>query len=290
MSAPQSTPRPERGARRIAAGVWAAGAAVVAAVAGLAIALPVTLASASSTAGTASGAVKPTIVLEHGAWTDASSWSKVTTLLQRDGYTVLAPPDPLRGLAADAAYLSAFIKQRTTGPVVLVGHSYGGAVITNAALSDPNVKALVYVDAFVPDQHETILGLLGGHGNPNALFDLVQVPGQPPANPDVYVKTALFPQLLAGDLPPATAATLAAEQRPLAFHALAEPSGVPAWKTLPSWDLVGTRDKILPPALQLSMARRAGSHIVEVPASHLAMLSHPDATADLIVAAARSIH
>jgi pimeloyl-ACP methyl ester carboxylesterase len=281
MSTPESTPRPKRGLRRIAA---------VAALAALTIALPATLASASSTDAPASGAAKPTIVLEHGAWADASSWSKVTTRLQNDGYTVLAPPNPLRGVAADAAYLAAFINQRTTGPVVLVGHSYGGAVITNAALSAPNVKALVYVDAFAPDQNETILGLQGGGGDPNALFDVVQVPGQPLTNPDLYVKTALFPQLLANDLPAATGAQLATSQRPIAFNALVERSGVPAWKTLPSWYLVGTQDRVLPPALQLSMAKRAGSHIVQVPASHLAMLSQPGATADLITAAAQSIH
>jgi pimeloyl-ACP methyl ester carboxylesterase len=281
MSTSQSTPRRKRGLRRIA---------VVAALAAFAVALPATLASASSTAAPPSGAAKPTIVLEHGAWADASTWATVTTRLQDDGYTVLAPPDPLRGVAADAAYLAAFINQRTTGPVVLVGHSYGGAVITNAALSAPNVKALVYVDAFVPDQNETILGLQGGGGDPNALFDFVQVPGQPSTNPDVYIKTALFPQLLANDLPAATGATLAAGQRPIAFGALVEPSGVPAWKTLPSWYLVGTQDRVLPPALQLSMAQRAGSHIVQVPASHLAMLSHPEATAALITEAAGSIH
>jgi pimeloyl-ACP methyl ester carboxylesterase len=281
MSAPQSTPRRRRGLRRIAA---------VAALAALAVALPATLASASSTDTPASDAAKPTIVLEHGAWADASSWSKVTTRLQDDGYTVLAPPDPLRGIAADAAYLAAFINQRTTGPVVLVGHSYGGAVITNAALSAPNVKALVYIDAFAPDQNETILGLQGGGGNPNALFDFVQVPGQPPTNPDLYFKTALFPQAFANDLPAATGAQLAASQRPIAFGALVEPSGVPAWKALPSWYLVGTKDNVIAPSLQLSMARRAGSHIAQVPASHLAMLSHPDATADLVIAAAESIH
>jgi pimeloyl-ACP methyl ester carboxylesterase len=281
VSTPQSTPRRKRGLRRIAA---------VAALATLAIALPATLASASSADTPASGAAKPTIVLEHGAWADASSWSKVTARLQDDGYTVLAPPDPLRGIAADAAYLAAFITQRTTGPVVLVGHSYGGAVITNAALSAPNVKALVYIDAFAPDQNETILGLQRGGGDPNALFDFVQVPGQPPTDPDLYVKTALFPQLFANDLPATTGAQLAAGQRPIAFGALVEPSGVPAWKTVPSWYLVGTQDRVLPPALQLSMAQRAGSHIVRVPASHLAMLSHPDATAGLIAAAANSIH
>ena len=115
-------------------------------------------------------APKPTIVLVHGAWADASSWAPVTTRLQQRGYTVLAVPNPLRGLSSDAAYLTAVLQQRTSGPVVLVGHSYGGAVVTNAALSDPDVKALVYVDAFVPDQGETVLGLQGG-GDPSAAGD-----------------------------------------------------------------------------------------------------------------------
>jgi len=230
---------------------------------------------------------KPTIVLVHGAWADASSWAKVTARLQGKGYAVLSVPNPLRGLGSDAAYLAAILQQRTSGPVVLVGHSYGGAVVTNAALSDPDVEALVYVDAFVPDQGESILGLLGG-GDPNALFDVVQYPGAPAGDVDLYVKSAVFPGVFANDLPAATAAQLAAAQRPIALSALLEPSGAPAWKTLPSWYLLGANDHILPPALQLSMAQCAHSRITKVPSSHLPMLSRPDAVTDLIIAAARA--
>jgi pimeloyl-ACP methyl ester carboxylesterase len=263
----------------------------VAALAVLAAAVPASIA----TAGTPPRpmAPKPTIVLVHGAWADASSWAPVTSRLQRAGYTVLSPPNPLRGLAGDAAYLAAFLAQRTAGPVILVGHSYGGAVVTDAALSDPDVKALVYVDAFVPDQGESILGLLasapGGAGDPNALFDAVGYPGAPPGDVDLYIKTAVFPAAFAGDLPAATAAKLAAGQRPITLAALSEPSGVPAWKTLPSWYVVGAADGILPPALQLTMAQRAGSHVIRIPASHLSMLSHPDAVTAVILVAARSL-
>ncbi|GAA4720293.1 alpha/beta fold hydrolase [Phytohabitans rumicis] len=253
------------------------------------LAAPATLASASAVATTSGSArPKPTIVLVHGAWADASSWAKVTGRLQQDGYTVLAPPNPLRGLGSDAAYLAAFIQQRTTGPVVLVGHSYGGAVITNAALADPDVRALVYIDAFVPDQGETILGLQGGGADPNALFDAVQYPGAPTGDVDLYLKLAVFPQVFAGDLPAATAANLAAAQRPITLSALLEPSGIPAWKSLPSWYLLGTEDHAIAPSLQRFMAQRAGSHLVKVRASHASPLSRPDTVEGLIVAAARS--
>ena len=248
-----------------------------------ALATPATFASASTAQYDSPS--KPTVVLVHGAWADASSWAKVTSRLQDDGYRVLAAPNPLRGLSSDAAYLAAFLQQRTTGPVVLVGHSYGGAVITNAALSDPDVKALVYVDAFVPDQGETVLGLQGGGGDPTALFDFVQYPGAPPGDVDLYIKLGVFPQVFANDLPATTAAQLAASQRPITFGALQEPSGAPAWRSLPSWYLVGTDDHILPPALQLFMAQRAESTITQVPASHLSMLSRPGAVVRLIVAA-----
>ena len=230
---------------------------------------------------------KPTIVFVHGAWADASSWAEVSQRLQRRGYTVLAAPNPLRGLSADAAYLSAFLAQRTTGPVVLVGHSYGGAVVTNAAGSDPDVKALVYVNAFVPDEGETVLGLQGG-GDPSALFDTVQYPGAPQGDVDLYVKQAVFPKAVAGDLPAATAARLAAAQRPITLSALTEPSGPPAWKKLPSWYVLGTEDGILPASLQQTMAKRAGSKVTMVPAAHLSMLSEPDAVVDVIASAAKS--
>jgi pimeloyl-ACP methyl ester carboxylesterase len=263
------------------------GRTVLAAVVLAVIALAVPSAAAASTTWS-QPTPKPTIVLVHGAWADASSWAKVTSRLQRDGYAVLSPPNPLRGLRGDAAYLAAFLHQRTTGPVVLVGHSYGGAVITNAALSDPDVKALVYVNAFAPDEGETVLGLQGG-GDPNTLFDFVQYPGAPTGDVDLYIKTAVFPNAFANDLPATTGAQLATAQRPITFSALQEPSGAPAWKSLPSWYVVGTADNILAPSLQLSMARRADSRITTVDASHLSMQSRPDTVEQIIRTAARSI-
>lgn len=256
---------------------------LVALLALVAVVTPATLAAASHPA-----PPKPTIVLVHGAWADASSWATVTSRLQGRGYTVLAPPNPLRGLSVDAAYLSAFLAQRTTGPVVLVGHSYGGAVITNAALSDPDVRALVYVNAFVPDQGDTLLGLQGGGGDPTALFDFVAYPGAPAGDVDLYIKAAVFPQAFANDLSAATGAQLAAAQRPITFSALQEPSGPAAWKSIPSWYLLGTDDHILPPALQRSMAEHAHARITEVRASHLSMLSKPDAVERVILDAVRS--
>jgi pimeloyl-ACP methyl ester carboxylesterase len=267
----------------------------VTALAALAAVIPAAIANAGTSSGNGTATnhattPKPTIVLVHGAWADASSWAPVTSRLQRLGYTVLAAPNPLRGLGSDAAYLDAFLQQHTSGPVILVGHSYGGAVITNAALADPEVKGLVYIDAFAPDQGDTILGLQGGGGDPTALFDAVAYPGAPAGDADLYIKTALFPQLFAAGLPAATTAALAAAQRPIALSALTEPSGFPAWKTLPSWYLVGTDDQILPPALQLTMAQRAHSHIVRVAAPHLAMLAKPDAVTALIVTAVCAAH
>jgi pimeloyl-ACP methyl ester carboxylesterase len=270
-----SRPGPDRRASAIIAAVLAV----------IALLAPATLASAGPAASYPTP--KPTIVLVHGAWADASSWALVTRRLQDDGYTVLAPPNPLRGLASDAAYLATFIQQRTTGPVVLVGHSYGGAVITNAGLSDPDIKALVYVDAFAPDQGETILGLQGGGGDPNSLFDAVAYPGAPPGDVDLYLKLAVFPQVFAGDLP-AAAAQLATVQRPVTLSALLEPSAAPAWKHLPSWYLLGTDDHAIAPSLQLFMAQRAHSHITTVRSSHASPLSRPAAVENLIVAAARA--
>jgi pimeloyl-ACP methyl ester carboxylesterase len=171
--------------------------------------------------------------------------------------------------------------------VILVGHSYGGAVVTNAALADPDVKALVYVNAFVPDQGETILGLQGGGGDPSVLFDAVQYTGAPPGDVELYLKLAVFPHVFAGDLAAATAAQLATAQRPITLSALLQPSGAPAWKSPPSWYLLGTDDHAIAPTLQLFMARRAGSHLTEVRASHVSMLSRPDTVEGLIVAAAR---
>jgi pimeloyl-ACP methyl ester carboxylesterase len=249
--------------------------------------------AATARAATAHGGSKPTVVLVHGAWADSGSWDQVVARLQRQGYTVVAFPNPLRGLPDDSAYLAAFLGT-ISGPIVLVGHSYGGTVITNAATGNPNVKALVYVDAFIPAEGET-LGQLASlepgscvGGDPTQVFDLVPYPGAPPGAVDTYVKQSLFPSCFANDLPAKQAAVLAATQRPLSTVSLGQPSGPPAWVDIPSWALVGTVDRVIPPAAQLFMAERAGARIVEVKASHLSMISHPGAVTRLVIAAARS--
>lgn len=234
---------------------------------------------------------KPSIVLVHGAWADASSWNGVIPLLQRDGYTVLAPPNPLRSLSGDAASLRAFLAT-IPGPIVLVGHSYGGAVITNAATDNANVKALVYVDAFAPDQGEIINGLVGVGsalaGDPSTLFDVRPYSGAPAGDADVYLKPNVVIADFAQDIPRRQAAVLATTQRPITFVAGNEPSGTPAWRTIPSWYLLGTHDLIITPEAQKAMAKRAGSRIAHVNSSHVSLISHPGAVAGLIRAADRA--
>ncbi|WP_079138219.1 alpha/beta fold hydrolase [Actinacidiphila rubida] len=231
---------------------------------------------------------KPTVVLVHGAWADGSSWAGVTARLQDEGYTVDVVPDTLRGVATDSANLHAFL-ETITGPIVLVGHSYGGMVISNAAVGVTNVKSLVYVDAFIPDEGESAGQLSTGSAlavkDPSTVFNTVSIPNGG-GNVDLYVKPDLFPKIFAAGVAPAKAAVLAAGQRPLAGSALSEPSGPVAWKTLPSWALIGTADKVIPPAEQQYMADRAGSHIVKVDAPHLSMVAKPGAVTDLITAAA----
>lgn len=237
---------------------------------------------------------KPTVVLVHGAWADGSSWDGVTEDLQKQGYTVDVPPNPLRGLAPDSAYLRDYLKT-VKGPIVLVGHSYGGAVITDAATGDKQVKALVYVDAFIPDKGESLLSLLTPKNpeepglNPEELFNFVPFPGAPKGVSDWYLKTEAFIGALANGLPRAEADVLAATQRPIASNALVEKSSAPAWKTIPSWDVIGTEDHILPPQLQEFMAKRAGSHITDVKAPHLSLISDPGAVAKVIVTAAEHV-
>lgn len=233
---------------------------------------------------------KPTIVLVHGAWADSGSWNGVIARLQLAGYTVDAPPNPLRGVSYDSAYLADFLS-KITGPVVLVGHSYGGFVITNAATGNPNVKALVYDDAFIPAQGDTLLGLASAEPGSclgSSPFIAVPYPGGPTGDVDLYVQASVFPGCFANGLPPAEGAVLAATQRPLPFSALSEPSGPPAWKTIPSWDIVGTADNVLPPAEQLVMAHNAGASITEVHAPHLSMITDPGVVASVIIQAARA--
>ena len=255
---------------------------------------PARAAATATAASQWSGGTRPVIVLEHGAWADASSWDSVITDLQRAGFTVYAPPDPLRGLSSDAAYLHDFLTKNPAlqgKPVVLVGHSYGGAVITNAAVGDPEVKALVYVDAFIPDKGQTVEGLLGKVpgsciANPATSFLPVPYPGAPAGSVDLYLQASRFSGCFASGLPATAAAELAATQRPLASAAVMQPSGPPAWAKVPSWALIGTADKVIPPAELLAMARHAGAHVTKVNAGHLSLISHPAAVTSVIIQAA----
>jgi pimeloyl-ACP methyl ester carboxylesterase len=236
---------------------------------------------------------RPTVVLVHGAWADSSSWAGVVRRLQRDGFTVDVPPDPLRGLAFDPAFLADFL-HTISGPIVLVGHSYGGAVITNAATGNKQVKALVYVDAFAPDKGQTLGQLVSAvpgscvaAADPTTVFNLVPFPGAPAGVFDAYVKQSLFPSCFANGLSTREARVLAATQEPLSTIALGQKSGVPAWKTIPSWAVVGTADRVILPSVQLAMARHAHAHITKVRAPHLSMISDPGVVTRVIVDAAR---
>ncbi len=233
---------------------------------------------------------KPTIVLVHGAWADASSWNAVSTELRGQGFTVFSPPNLLRGVATDAAYISSFVAQRTTGPVVLVGHSYGGFVITNATGDD--VKALVYVDAFIPDEGEVVFQILGGSGSaldvpdPTTVLDLVGYPGSPEGDLEAFLKADTVHQSFAQDLGEDDRWLIVESQRPITLGANTTPSGAGAWKSLPSWAVVGTEDRVIPPATQRSMAERAGATITEAAGSHVSMVSQPEVTIEAILAAA----
>src|SRR6202050_804206 len=249
------------------------------------------IASAHTTTRAAtSGAPKPTIVLEHGAWANTASWNGVLQRLQADGYPVYAPPNPLQGLTYDSAYLADFLHS-ISGPIVLVGHSYGGAVITNAATGDSQVKALVYVDAFAPAQGQTLAQLLTAYPGSCAVpanLNVVPFPGAPSGVGDAYIKQSVYPSCMANGLPAAEARVLAVTQRPIATAALTQQSGVPAWKTIPSWAVGGTADHAIPLALQLAMAKSAHAHITRVDASHLSMISNPGVVTNVILDAVRA--
>ena len=265
-------------------------AAVIVAMAGLVIPFSQIGSARAAEAGTAGGGAKPTIVLVHGAWADTSSWNGVIRRLQADGYTVYAPPDPLQGLPYDSAYLADFLHS-ISGPIVLVGHSYGGAVITNAATGDPQVKALVYVDAFAPAQGQTLEQLLASVPGSCAIpanLNVVPFPGAPAGVGEAYIKQSVFPSCMADGLPAAEAHVLAVTQLPIATIALTQPTGVPAWETIPSWAVVGTADHAIPLALQLAMANTAHAHVTEVDAPHLSMVSDPGTVTNVILQAVRA--
>jgi pimeloyl-ACP methyl ester carboxylesterase len=235
---------------------------------------------------------KPTIVLVHGAFADGSSWNDVIERLQRQGYTVEAPGNPLRGVGIDSAYLASMVNQ-LDGPVLLVGHSYGGAVITSAASDATGVVGLVYVAAFAPDQGE-VLGDVAASSK-DSLLGTAQIQREYPTGaggetaPEFLVDPARFQEVFAADLPAEQAAVLAATQRPVAAAAFSDVSGPPAWKTLPSWAVVATADKAAGTDIVRSMAQRAGAEIVEVDASHVVMVSQPQAVTELILKALHDV-
>jgi pimeloyl-ACP methyl ester carboxylesterase len=233
-----------------------------------------------------------TVVLVHGAFADASSWTGVIERLQQAGVQVTAPANPLRGISIDSAYIASVFNQ-IPGPILAVGHSYGGAVISNAATNAKNVVGLVYVAAFAPEEGERLGDVESGSKDSvlnSALVPLHYPTGQ---GTETAVEFAINPAQLreafAADLPAEQAALLAATQRPAAELAFSEPSGVPAWKTLPSWAVVATGDKAAGSDVIRSMARRAGATITEVEGSHVIMISQPQVVTDVILNAVAAV-
>ena len=236
--------------------------------------------------------MKPTIVLVHGAFADGSSWAGVIQRLQQQGYTVVAPANPLRGVLADSAYLASLLGQ-IDGQVLLAGHSYGGAVISNAAASAPNVLGLVFVAAFAPDEGERL-----GEVTPrskDSILNPALVQYNYPAGPggetavEFGINPARLREAFAADLPEEQTALISATQRPISAAAFSDASGPAAWKKLPSWAVVATGDKAAGADLVRSMAQRAGADIVEVEGSHVIMISQPQAVTDHILTAARAV-
>jgi pimeloyl-ACP methyl ester carboxylesterase len=234
---------------------------------------------------------EPTVVLVHGAFADASSWNGVITLLQKKGVQVTAPANPLRGIAEDSAYTASVLAQ-IDGPVLAVGHSYGGAVITNAADKADNVVGLVYVAAFAPDEGER-LGEVEA-GSKDSVLNPALVPRTYPtasggSATEFYIDPPQAREAFAGDLSDEQASLIAATQRPVAEAAFSEPNGPPAWKHLPSWAVVATGDKAAGSDVTRSMAERAGAKITEVEGSHVIMVSRPEAVTEVILEAMAAV-
>jgi pimeloyl-ACP methyl ester carboxylesterase len=236
----------------------------------------------------AGSTTRPTIVLVHGDWADASSWTGVIERLQDRGFTVVAPPNLLRGPAADSAYLASYL-QTISGPVVLVAHSYGGFVITNAATGNPNIKALVYIDSFMPAEGEIAGALVASWGSCVDESALNAVPYD--GGVDLYLRWEANPpypgfiDCFANGVGREDARVLAAVQRPAAAAQFSVPSGPPAWKTIPSWSLIGTLDHVIPRPLLEEMSSRAGAHITRVRAGHLTPITRPADVTKVILSA-----
>jgi pimeloyl-ACP methyl ester carboxylesterase len=235
---------------------------------------------------------KPTIVLVHGGWDNSTGWNAVVAELQKRGFDVIAPANPLRDLASDSAYVSSVL-DTIEGPIVLVGHSYGGAVITNAAIGHGNVKALVYIAAFAPDEGESLFQLVtmnpGSQIGPATLITRpYPLPGGGEGT-DLYLTREGVRTAFAQDLPRKTTDLMFATQRPFSQEAFVEPSGTPAWKSIPSWYLVASDDHAIPPMTERFMATRAGAQTSEVYSSHVPQISQPDAVTQIILQAAASV-
>ncbi|MEU8327752.1 alpha/beta hydrolase [Micromonospora sp. NPDC048839] len=238
---------------------------------------------------------RPTIVLVHGAWADGSSWSGEIRRLQARGFEVQVAPQPSRGPTIDSGYLKDFLST-IEGPVVIAAHSYGGFVTSDAATGNKNVKAIVFVDAFAPDKGETVEELTAGSGSilepaltdPTSVFKLVPFPGAPEGAADAYVLPKVFIPGFANGLPRRQAEVLAVTQTALATNALAVPATEPAWKTIPVWAVIGTEDRVIPPASQEAMMKRAGADITKIDAGHLGLISHPGEVTEVILEAART--
>jgi pimeloyl-ACP methyl ester carboxylesterase len=259
-------------------------AAVAAAAVGVSVAAP------AAHAATQPPTQKPTVVLVHGAFVDGSEWDSVIGHLQHDGYKVIAPANPTRGLAYDSAYLRSVLGT-IHGPVVLAGHSYGGSVLTQAAVGEKQVKALVYIAAIVPDKGESVSSL--GAKFPATELNSSLVPSTYPlpgggTGVELSVKADKFHDAVAADAPQAIADVAAAAQRPSAANIFTDKTTAVAWKTIPSWDLVTTQDHAINPAEQQFMANRAHAHTVEVNSSHAVPGTHPDAVTSIIEQAAQA--
>ena len=235
-----------------------------------------------------SDSARPTVVLVHGAFTDSSSWNDVITFLRDDGYPVVAAANPLRGLPADAACLRTVLDS-VSGPLVVVGHSYGGSVVSEAAGDNPRVRALVYVAGFIPDEGESTAELASrhpGHGLALDAAPVADVEGQDSGL--LYLPRDRFHEVFCADVPEDVAALMAITQRPVAADALRDRATGAAWRTIPSWNVVAAHDLVVPARLQRFMGERAGSHTVEMEASHAVAVSQPGAVARVVDDAART--
>jgi pimeloyl-ACP methyl ester carboxylesterase len=235
---------------------------------------------------------KPTIVLVHGAWADASGFAAEIRALKDRGFRAIGFANPLRGLASDATSLADFLRT-LAGPVVLVGHSYGGAVISAAATGNHQVKALVFFSGWMPDEGESIAQLFEQRGEGSLAGPAIMPmpftgPDGSEGGQDLYLDAEQFHAVFAADVDGGTTDVMAATQRPWSGAGFSEPSGPPAWKTLPCWYLLCTEDKAIPAALQRFMAERANARIQEVSASHASMVSQPEAATEIILQAAEA--